>query len=66
MAFVKFVLGTIGSIVAFVITVKLLKVLLALVGVVLSLLWFAIVVGFFLLIAWVIYKIIKPRDPAQV
>ena len=66
MGFVKFVLGTIGSIVAFVISIKLLAILLALVGFALKLLWLAVVVGFFLLIAWVVYKIVTPRRAEQV
>ena len=65
MAFLKFVLGTIGSIVALIITVKITAFLLALVGIALKLLWLAIVVGAFLLLAWLAFRIFSPRRAEQ-
>ena len=61
MGFIVFVIKTIGSIVAFIIAMKLLAVLLALLGFALQLLWLAVWVGLFLLVAWVLYKIFVPR-----
>jgi hypothetical protein len=66
MAFLKFVLGAIGSIVAFIISVKLLAFLLALVGFALKLLWLLIIVGAFLLIAWLAFRIFSPRRAEQI
>ena len=57
MGFIRFVLG----LVAFVIAVKLAAILLGIIGFALKLLWIAVVIGFFVLIAWVIYKLISPR-----
>lgn len=65
MAFLKFVIGTIGSIVAFIITVKLMAFLLALVGFALKLLWLVIIVGAFLLLAWLAFRIFSPRRAEQ-
>ncbi|HYP25740.1 MAG TPA: hypothetical protein VE262_03390 [Blastocatellia bacterium] len=65
MAFLKFVIGTIGSIVAFIISVKLLAFLLALVGLALKLLWIVIVIGAFLLLAWLAFRIFSPRRAEQ-
>ncbi len=56
MGFIRFVLG----LVAFMIAVKLVAILLAIVGFALKLLWIAIVLGVFVLLAWVIYKVISP------
>ena len=56
MGFIRFVLG----LVAFVVAVKLVAILLAIIGFALKLLWIAIVLGVFVLIAWVIYKMISP------
>lgn len=61
MHFLGFVIKTIGSIVAFVIAVKLLAVILAVLGFALKLLWLAVWVGLFLLVAWVLYKIFVPN-----
>ncbi|HVF88985.1 MAG TPA: hypothetical protein VNH22_02885 [Blastocatellia bacterium] len=61
MAFLKFLIGAIGSIVAFVISVKILAILLALVGFALKLLWLAVVVGGFLLLVWLAFRIFSPR-----
>jgi len=58
MGFIRFVLG----LVAFFIAVKLVAVLLAIIGFALKLLWIAIVLGVFVLVAWVIYKLISPRS----
>jgi hypothetical protein len=56
MGFIRFVLG----LVAFVIAVRLVAILLAIIGFALKLLWIAVVLGVFVLIAWVIYKVISP------
>lgn len=61
MGFFAFVIKTIGSIVAFVIAVKLVAIILALLGFALKLLWLAVWVGLFLVVAWVLYKIFVPR-----
>lgn len=61
MGFIRFVLG----LVAFVIAVKLAAILLGIIGFALKLLWIAVVIGFFVLIAWVIYKLISPRRTQQ-
>ncbi|HXG68832.1 MAG TPA: hypothetical protein VNO70_27285 [Blastocatellia bacterium] len=65
MAFLKMVLGTVFSIIAFIIAVKLLALLLAIVGLALKLLWLAIVVGGIALVAYVVYRIISPRPASQ-
>ncbi len=62
MGFIRFVLG----LVAFVIAVKLVAVLLAIIGFALQLLWIAIVLGVFVLVAWLIYKMVSPRPAQQV
>ena len=64
MGFLAFVIKTVGSIVAFVIAVKLVAVILALLGFALQLLWLVVWVGLFLLVAWVLYKIFVPKKAA--
>jgi hypothetical protein len=66
MGFVKFLVGVIGSIVAFVVAIKLLALLLAIVGFALKLIWLAVVVGIILFIAFAIYKLISPRSAHNV
>jgi hypothetical protein len=61
MGFIRFVLG----LVAFVIAVKLVAVILTIASFLLKLLFLAIVIGLFVLVAWVIYKIISPRSAQQ-
>ena len=61
MGFIRFVLG----LVAFVIAVKLVAIILGIIGFALKLLWIAIVLGCFVLVAWVIYKVIAPRSVQQ-
>ena len=61
MGFIRFVLG----LVAFVIAIKLVAILLGIIGFALKLLWVAIVLGVFVLVAWVIYKVISPRSAQQ-
>lgn len=61
MGFIRVVLG----LVAFALAVKLAAMLLAIIGFALKLLWIAIVLGFFALVAWVIYKLISPRSAQQ-
>jgi hypothetical protein len=62
MGFIRFVLG----LVAFAIAVKLVAFLLAIIGLALKLLWIAIVLGVFVLVAWLIYKMVSPRTAQQV
>ena len=57
MGFLRFVFGM----VMFVIAIKLLGIILAVLGFAFHLLWIAIVVGFFVLVAWLIYKLISPN-----
>ena len=61
MGFIRFVLG----LVAFVLAIKLVAIILAIIGFVFNLLWIAIVLGFFVLVAWCIYKMISPRSAQQ-
>ena len=61
MGFIRFVLG----LVAFVIAVRLVVVILTIASFLLKLLFLAIVIGLFVLVAWVIYKIIAPRSTQQ-
>lgn len=61
MGFVRVVLGLL----AFVIAVKLVAILLGIIGFALKLLWIAIVLGLFVLVAWVIYKMISPGSTQQ-
>jgi hypothetical protein len=57
MGFLRFVFGM----VMFVIAIKLVSILLGIIGFALHLLWIAIVVGFFVLVAWLVYKLVSPR-----
>gem|GEM_PF-1265495 len=61
MAFIRFVLG----LVAFVMAIKLVSILLGIIGFALHLVWIAVVIGVFVLVAWVIYKMVSPRNPQQ-
>ena len=61
MGFLRFVLG----LVAFVIAIKLVSILLLMIGFALKLLWIAVVLGIFVLVAWLIYKMISPRSAQQ-
>jgi hypothetical protein len=61
MGFLRFVLG----LVAFVIAIKLVAILLAIIGFALKLLWIAVVLGVFVLVAWLIYRVISPRSAQQ-
>ncbi|HXI91196.1 MAG TPA: hypothetical protein VNO24_14360 [Blastocatellia bacterium] len=61
MGFIRFVLG----LVAFVIAIRLVVVILTIASFFLKLLFLAIVIGLFVLVAWVIYKIIAPRSTQQ-
>jgi len=61
MGFIRFVLG----LVAFVIAIRLVVVILTIASFLLKLLFLAIVIGLFVLVAWVIYKIIAPRRTQQ-
>jgi hypothetical protein len=62
MGFLRFVLG----LVAFVIAIKLVAIILGIIGFALKLLWIALVLGCFVLVAWVIYRLISPRTAQQV
>jgi len=61
MGFIRFVLG----LVAFLIAIKLVAILLGIIGFALKLLWIAIVLGCFVLVAWVIYRVVSPRSAQQ-
>lgn len=61
MGFLRFVLGM----VAFVIAIKLVAILLGIIGFALKLLWIAVVLGVFVLVAWLIYRMISPRSAQQ-
>lgn len=66
MHFLGFVIKTIGSIVAFVLAVELAAFILGLLGLVLKLVWLAVCVGFFVVIAHALYRLFAPRNAAQV
>jgi len=66
MGLLRFVFGTALSIIAFAIAVKLLALLVGVVGFLLKLVLMAAIVGIFLLIAWIVYKIIAPRRAEHV
>ena len=66
MHFLGFVVKTIGSIIAFVIAVKLAAFILALLGLALKLIWLVVCVGFFVVIAYALYRLFAPRSAAQV
>jgi hypothetical protein len=61
MGIARFIIGLL----TFVIGVVVVKFVLALIGVILHLFWIALVVGFFALIGWIVYKIIFPGQPAN-
>lgn len=65
MGFLRFVLGTVATIVAFIVAVKIIGIVLAVASFILKLVWLAIVVGIFALIAWGIYKLVSPRRAEQ-
>ena len=62
MVVIRLVLGM----VAFIIAVKIVAILLAVVGFALGLIKLAVILGIFVLIGWLIYKVISPRQEAQV
>lgn len=61
MGFLRFVFGM----VAFVIAIKLVAILLTIIGFALKLVWIAVVLGVFVLVAWLVYKMVSPRSPQQ-
>lgn len=61
MGFIRFVLG----LVAFLIAIKLVAILLGIIGFALKLIWVAIVLGCFVLVAWLIYRVVSPRSAEQ-
>jgi len=61
MGLIRFVLG----LVAFVIAVKIASIVLLFIGFALKLLWIAIVLGVFVLIAWGIYRMLSPRTATE-
>ena len=62
MIIIRMVLGM----VAFIIAVKILAILLAVVGFFIGLIKLAVILGIFVLIGWLIYKVISPTRTAQV
>ena len=60
MQLLKFVIGVLGVIALFVIAIKLLGLILGLIGLALHLFWLALIVGFFVLVGWVVYKLFVP------
>jgi hypothetical protein len=61
MGLIRFIFGTVLSIIAFAIAMKLIALLVGVVGFILKLLLLAVIVAIFLLIAWIVYKIVAPR-----
>ena len=60
MQLLKFVVGVLGVIALFVIAVKLLALILGLIGLAFKLFWLALIIGFFVLVGWVVYKLFVP------
>jgi len=60
MQFLKLVIGILGIFALFVIAIKLLALVLGLIGLAFKLFWLALIVGFFVLVGWVVYKIVAP------
>ena len=61
MGLLRFVLGLVACVIA----IKLVSILLFLIGFAFKLLWIAIVLGFLVLAAWLVYKLIAPRSAPQ-
>jgi hypothetical protein len=61
MAIIRFVLG----LVAFIIAIKLAVAILSIASFLLKLVMLAIVIGLFILVAWVVYRLISPRSTQQ-
>lgn len=66
MGLIKFVFGTALSIIAFAIAIKLLAILVVVVSFALKLILMAVIIGVFLLIAWIVYRLIAPRRVEQI
>ncbi len=65
MGFLRFVFGTALSIITFAIAIKLIALVVGVVGFLLKLVLMAAIIGVFLLVVWVVFKIIAPRRAAQ-
>ena len=65
MGLIRFVFGTVLSIIAFAIAVKLLALMVCVVSFLLKLVLMAVIIGVFLLIVWIVYKMIAPRRAEQ-
>ena len=65
MHIIKFALGVIGSIVAFIIAMKVLGIFVFLVALAVKLLWFAVIIAILALIGWVIYRLSSPSHAEQ-
>lgn len=61
MGIVRFIIGLL----TFVIGVAVVKFVLWIIATGLHLLWAAMVIGFFLLLGWIVYKVIFPKHPAN-
>jgi hypothetical protein len=66
MGLIRFVIGTVLSIIAFAISIKLIALLVVVVGFALKLVLMAVIIGVFLLIAWIVYRLIAPRRAEQI
>ena len=62
MAIIRFIVG----LVTFFIAIAVVKILLGIIGFALHLIWLAIIVGFFALIGWIVYKVIFPNRAESV
>ena len=60
MQLLRLVIGILGMIALFVIAVKVLGLVLGLIGLAFKLFWLALIVGFFVLVGWIVYKIVAP------
>ena len=65
MGFLRFVFGTALSIITFAIAVKLIALVVGVVGFLLKLVLMAVIIGVFLLVVWVVFRIIAPRRVEQ-
>ena len=61
MGLIRFIFGTAISIIALAITMKLVAIMVGVISFILKLLLLLVIIAIFLLIAWVVYKIVAPR-----
>jgi phosphoglycerol transferase MdoB-like AlkP superfamily enzyme len=65
MAILKFFAYSVLSVIAFFVALKLLAFVMGLLGLVLNLLWIAVILAFIIFVGWVIYKVVVPDKARQ-